>query len=276
VHDPPRHRIRGRPPPQRVHRELVGARRQHQVAESAAAQHRRVGDQADVRKDGPDRRHLRAGVPQRRAVGHVDGEDPGLTQRAAGRVHELRRGQVGRRAAAGEDVCDDHVVGTRRRSLQDGPGVADLNPDPPAPRWQPEPDQPPQGLVYLHRHLPRGWPGRGHVTGQRERSGAQVQHPQRLTRGRGQVDQVPEPPDVLEIEVAGIVQVDMRLRDAVDQQHPRRPPVGVAQELGAASVQALLLLHRPPSGHSCHYRRLRGRTGWRLEESGPGVQGCVR
>jgi hypothetical protein len=228
-----------------------------------------------VRKDRPDRRDLRAGVPQRRAVGHVDGQDPVLVQRAAGRGRELRRGQVGRRTTASEDVRDDHVEGTRRHPFQDGPGVADVHPDPPAPRRQLEPDQPPEGLVHLDGHLPGGRAGRRHVAGQRESPGAQVQHPQRLTRGRGQVDQVPQPPDVLEIEVAGIVQVDMRLRDAVDQQHPRRPPVGVAQELGPAGIQGLLLPHLSPSGHSCHYR-LPGRTGWRLEECGPGMQGCVR
>jgi len=38
---------------------------------------------------------------------------------------------------------------------------------------------------------------------------------------------VPQPPDVLELQVPGIVEIDMRLGDAIDQQHPRRPPVSI-------------------------------------------------
>jgi hypothetical protein len=216
----------------------VGACRQHQVAEPAAAQDRGVRDQAGTREDRQDRRDLRADVRERRAVSHVGGEDPVPAQRAPGRGRELRRGQMGRGATAGEDVRDDHVEGTRRHPLQDGPGVADVHPDPAAgdARRQPSPDEPPEGLVHLDGHLPGGRPGQRHVAGQREGSGAQVQHLQRLTRGRRQVDQVPEPPDVLEVEVAGVVKVDVRLRDAVDQQHPCRPPVGVAQELGPPGI----------------------------------------
>jgi hypothetical protein len=167
------------------------AGRQHQVAEPAAAQHPGVRDQAGVRKDRLDRRDLGAGVPQRRAVGHVDGQDPVLVQRAAGRGRELRRGQVGRRTTAGEDVRDDHVEATRCHPLEHGPGVADVQPEPPAARRQPEPDQPPQGLVHLDGDLRRRGARGRHVAGQREGPGAQVQHPQRLTRGCGQVDQVP-------------------------------------------------------------------------------------
>jgi hypothetical protein len=153
VDQPPRHRIRGRPPGQRIHRKLAGTRREHQVAEPAAAQHRRVRDQAGVREDRPDRGDLRAGVSQGRAVGHVDGEDPGLVQRPAGRARELSRGQVGRSTTAGEDVRDDHVEGARGHPFQDGPGVADAYPDPPTPGRQLDPYQPPEGLVYLDGHL---------------------------------------------------------------------------------------------------------------------------
>jgi hypothetical protein len=45
----------------------------------------------------------------------------------------------------------------------------------------------------------------------------------------------------------------MRLRDAVDQQHPRRSPVGVPQELGAALVHPAAVLRLPPARHSRHY-----------------------
>ena len=274
MHHPPRHRIRGRPPGQRGHVKLAVAARQHQVAEPAAAQHPGVRDQDGLRKDRLDRRDLGPGVPQRRAVGHVDGVDPAGVKRAAGRDRELRRGQVGRRATAGEDVRDDHVEAARRHPLEPGPGVADVQPDPPAAQRQPEPDQPPQGLIHLDGHLRRRRAGRRHVTGQRERPGAQVQHPQRLTRGRGQVDQVPQPPDVLEVEVAGVVQVDVRLRDAVDQQHPRRPPVGVAQELGPAGI--LLLPQLPGSGHDGHYPCRAGLPGSDRVAAGKNPVRCAR
>lgn len=80
-----------------------------------------------------------------------------------------------------------------------------------------------------------------------------MQHLQRLTGGRRQVDDVSEPPDVLEVEVNGVVQVDVRLRDAVDQQHPGRPPVGVAQQLSPPGIGGLLLGFVPLASHTCHY-----------------------
>jgi hypothetical protein len=62
VQHPPGHRVRGRQPDKRGHRERAGAGRQHEVAEPAAAQHGRVGDQARVAEDRLDRRDLRTGM----------------------------------------------------------------------------------------------------------------------------------------------------------------------------------------------------------------------
>jgi hypothetical protein len=232
VHHAPRHRIRGRPPGQRIGRQLTEARRQHQVAEPTAAQDRSVRDQAGLREDRPHRRDLRTGMRQRRAVGHVGGEDPAVAERTAGGARELHRGQVGGRAAASENIRDDHVEGPGRHPVKDGPGVPDLNPGPPAgspagPQRQPSLDEPPEGLVHLDGHLPGARPGRRHVADQRQGPGAQVQHVQRLTFRRRHVDEVPQSPDVLELQVPRIVEIDMRLRDAIDQQHPRRLPVSI-------------------------------------------------
>jgi GTPase len=257
----PRHRIPGRQPGERLYRERVGARRQHEVAEPAAAQHRRVGDQARVREGRQDRRDLRAGVRERRPVGHVAREDPGAAQRAPDGRRELRRGEVGRRAPSGEHVRDHHVEGARGQRLEHLPGVADANPDRPAPpERQPGPHQVHQRGVDLDRQLPRTRPGRRHVPGQRQRPRAEVQHVERLPGRRGRVDHVGQPPDVLEVEVPGVVQVDVRLRDAVDQQHPRRPPVRIAQELGVP-VDGVHGVDRGlgpslsgRSGHGCQYR----------------------
>ena len=76
VHDAPGHRVASRPPDERVHRERLRARRQHQVAEPPAPEHRRVRDQAGVREDRPCRRDLRPCVRQRRPVGHVGRDHP--------------------------------------------------------------------------------------------------------------------------------------------------------------------------------------------------------
>jgi hypothetical protein len=139
---------------------------------------------------------------------------------------------MGRGPPPGEHVRDDHVVRAGPQPLQNLPGVADPDPDPA--QREPEPDQLDQRGVDVHGQLRRARPGRRHVPGQGERPRAQVQHAQGLARRRHRVDDVPQPPHVLEVQVARVIQVDVRLRDAVHQQHPRRPPVGIAQQLGMA------------------------------------------
>jgi hypothetical protein len=152
-----RHRVRRRQPGKRVYRQLAAARRQHQVAEPAAAQHRGVRDQAGLRENRPRGRDLGSGVRQRHAVGHVGGEDPALPQRAAGGRHELHRSQVGGRAPARENVRDHHVETGRWHLLEHRPGVAGANPDPSAcpGAWQrqPEPQEFQQRGVQLDHHL---------------------------------------------------------------------------------------------------------------------------
>jgi hypothetical protein len=253
VHQPPGHRVAGRPPGQRLHRERLRARRQHEIAEPPAAQYRGIGDQAGVREDRPRGGDLRPGVCQRRAVGHV-GCDHALLCRAVhgtpGRGPELRRGEVGRGAPAREHVRDDHVERAWPDPLEFGPGVADTHPEPAVARRQPEPDQVHQRSVHLHRQLRRARPGGCHVAGQGERPGTQVQHAQRLPGRRGRVDHVPQPPDVLEVQVTGVLQVHVRLRHPVDQQHPRGAPVGVPEQLGPGGPEVRF----PPSRHTAHYR----------------------
>jgi hypothetical protein len=134
---------------------------------------------------------------------------------------------MGRGPPPVEDVRDHHVERVGPQPLEHRPGVPDPDSDPA--QRQPAPDQVHQRGIDLDGQLRRAWPGRRHVPGQGQRPGAQVQHPQRLSRRRRVVDHVAQPPDVLEIQVAGVVQVDVRLRDTVDQQHPRHPPVGIPQ-----------------------------------------------
>jgi hypothetical protein len=84
------HGIRGHQPGQRVPRERLRARDQHQVAEPPAAQHSRLGDEAHLREDRACRRDLRPDVRERRAVGHVDGEHARPAQHPPGGRRELR------------------------------------------------------------------------------------------------------------------------------------------------------------------------------------------
>jgi hypothetical protein len=166
-------------------------------------------------------------VGQRRPVGYVGGEHPAAAYDTPNGRHELDRGQMGRGPPPGEHVRDHHVERVGPQPLEHRPGVPDPDSDPA--QRQPAPDQVHQRGIDLDGQLRRAWPGRRHVPGQGQRPGAQVQHPQRLSRRRRVVDHVAQPPDILEIQVAGVVQVDVRLRDTVDQQHPRRPPVGIPQ-----------------------------------------------
>ena len=62
-----------------------------------------------------------------------------------------------------------------------------------------------------------------------------MQHAERLAGRSGQVDQVPQPPHVLELQMQRIIKIDMGLRDAARQQHPRARPVEVADELDRAT-----------------------------------------
>jgi hypothetical protein len=96
---------------------------------------------------------------------------------------------------------------------------------------QPPPDKFRQRGVRLDRQLAGAGPGRRHVPGQRQPAAAQVQHPKRLPGGPGQVDQVPDPPHVLELQVQRIIKVNVGLRDAIHQQRPGPRPVRVTGKL---------------------------------------------
>ena len=167
---------------------------------------------------------------------------------------------MGGRLAAREHVGDHHVERAGPQPLEHLPGIPDPDPDP-AYR-QPAPDQVDQRGVGIDGQLGRARPGGRDVPGQREGPRAQVQHAQPLPGRRGRVDYVPQPPDVLEVQVARVVQVDVRLRDAVDQQHPRGRPVGVPQQLGAAlgAYAAIDRVLPRPLSHDNQYRRYDART----------------
>jgi hypothetical protein len=164
---------------------------------------------------------------------------------------------VGGRLAACEHVGDHHVERAGPQPLEHLPRIPDPDPDPDPAHRQPAPDQVDQRGVGVDGQLGRARPGGRDVPGQRQGPGAQVQHAQLLPGRCCRVDDMPQPPDVLEVQVARVVQVDVRLRDAVDQQYPRGRPVGVPQQLGATlgTCAAIDRVLRRPLSHDNQYRR---------------------
>ena len=161
------------------------------------------------------------------------------------------------RAAAGEQIGDYQVEGPGCGLLENGAGIPHPDPDPGRPcparpaswlvQWQPPPDDVDERGVAVHRELPGPRPGRRHVPRQGEAAAAEMQNPERLPGGRHEVDQVPEPPHVLELEIARVVEVDMGLREAVHQQRPGRAAVRIAHELDHARARLVRHIDYRPS-----------------------------
>jgi len=217
-------RVTCRPPGQPGNRKSVPGGGQHQVAEPAAAQHRSISDQAGVGENGAHCRNPGAGVRQRRAIADVRGVDTSWSQHPGHRDGELSRRQVGRGPASGEKVRDHHIKGPGRNLLKGSAGITDPEAYPARPasarpasasvasaliQRQPPPDKLRQRGIRLHRQLAGSGPGCRHVAGQGQAAAAQVQYPQRLPGWRGQVDQMPDPPHVLELQVLRIIKVNM-------------------------------------------------------------------
>ncbi len=235
VHDPAWKRIGGGEPNQPGDRKLPTRTRDDQVAEPAAPEHARIGEHAHVREHRTDGRHPGLGVRERRPVADVDREQAAGRQRSRGRSRELNRGQVGGGAAANKNVGHREVKGSRAELLEYGPGVGHADPDPGGraalasrlSERQPFSDGGDQLLVVVHGQLRRSRPRRRNIPSQRQPPAAQVQHPDRLAGGSREVDQVAEPADILELQVAGVVQVNVGLRKAAGHQRPGSRPVRV-------------------------------------------------
>ena len=84
-----------------------------------------------------------------------------------------------------------------------------------------------------------------------------MQHAQRRPARCGQVDDVPEPAHVLELQVPRIIEINVGLQDAADQQHPGAGPVQVAEQLDPAVRTGLAEAGRRPGG--CGLARAPGR-----------------
>lgn len=107
-------------------------------------------------------------------------------------------------------------------------------------------DQSPVGLGHV---LAGAGAGRRDVAGQCERAAAEVHGVQRCAGLAREVHDMGEPLHVLEFEVLRIVEVDVRLRGAVDREQPRPVPVHIGQQPGGAEVggadDGYRLVHAP-------------------------------
>lgn len=157
-------------------------------------------------------------------------------QRAGGGTGALDGGQRGRDTRTAEDVGDDHVPGGRSRALQGRAGVTGADVDSAVGRQgQVLGDQGEQGRVGVHGALPGTGAGGGGVPGQRQRTSAQVQHIQRSRRGDG-VQEMGDAAGVLELQVGGVVQIEVGLGGAVHGQQPGGVAVQVGQQARGAVV----------------------------------------
>ncbi len=161
----------------------------------------------------------------------------------AGPQHALRgarvrdRGEVRGDARAAEDVGDQDVGAVVGRRLQPLPGVRAVHGDAASRRQrQLLGDQFEQSVVRLHDVLAGAGAGGGEVAGQRQGAAAEVDDVERIARCGHGVQDVGEPLGVLELQVRGRVQIDVRLRRSVDGEQPGPRPVDVGHELGGAVV----------------------------------------
>src|SRR5690606_8810282 len=154
---------------------------------------------------------------ERRPVGEVRHIDPALPQDAGDLVGVGGRGEMGGHAGAAEDVGDDHVRRVGRGRLHPGAGVRGVQGDVAVGgQRQVCGDEVQQGAVGLDHLLPGAGPGDGQVAGQGEGAAAQVHRVQWASGPVEGVQDVAEPPGVLELQVAGVVEVDVGLRGPVD------------------------------------------------------------
>ena len=219
--------VAGRPPGQLRHRRpcrpATSTRLPYRRPRSTAASPIRHGPGSTERTVATCPRACRSGGPSARFARY----------QPAGREHPghlggvLHGGQVGRGAGTGEDVGDHHVVrgvagGRPARPARPRPGpaagsrparAAPGGPAPPARR-------PPRTPAAWTR---AGWPDtyRGRVSAPPPRCSTRSGAPD----GRDQVQCGGQPPDVLELQMGRVGQVDVRLRRAVQQQRPRAGPV---------------------------------------------------
>ena len=171
-----------------------------------------------------ERRRLRAGEGEACAVGDVDSDDAARGETRHHQAVELGTGHVRGRARTREDVDDhevDDAVEPARQLRQHLAGIAVTDAQlRAAGERQVLAHEVDEIGLELDDLLARPGSRGDDVAGQGERTAAEVHGRDRLALGAHEVDGVPDAPHVLESEPLGPLELDVRLRCAVDEEGP--------------------------------------------------------
>src|SRR5690606_1805545 len=126
---------------------------------------------------------------------------------------------------ARKDVDDEHIdlaAQAGREPPEHRPRIAVAHPDRGCPvPWQLLADKVDVPVLDLDHLLPGAGPRRGDMTGEGERARAEMHRGGRRIGRPDGVDDVPHPPDVLKERLARVVEEDVRLWCAVDDEFGR-------------------------------------------------------
>ena len=253
-----------------VERQRVGTRRHDDVAEPAALEHSRLGENRDIGEDVLQRGGLAAGEGEAGAVGDVDGDDAPGGQEGAQLLVELDTRDVGGNARTAEHVDHDDVD----RAAQSGRQPRERRSS--IPVAQPDARLPGKGQVLAHEAhellvelddlLARTGARGVDVAGQGERTRPEMHGGERLAGVSPLVDDVADALHVLEEQAARVVEVDVRLRRAV---HDELVAAGVpAVQLDAREKAARQAHLDCPRIARAHHARKRGTSPFRSPSEG--------
>ena len=156
-----------------------------------------------------------------RGVAAVDDVDAARCEHASYVGGELRRRQWCRSCAAGEDISNHDVPGGLGESFGDGAGFSDADAQKRRTREvEPIAYEFRQSTVDFDHHLTRVGVRGGEVSGHGAGATAEMKHPQALGLVTFGIDQMRDPPHVLEIEHRGIRDVHVGTGHSVDLDDP--------------------------------------------------------
>ena len=173
-------------------------------------------------------RRLRPDEPERRVVDEVHHVHPARAQDPLDLVEEFGRREMPRHGEAAERIADDEVDAVVRHGLDRPPRIADDDPDRVA--WG-EAELLASDLeharIELEHGLARTRPRRLEVAREREPAATDMEDVGRAIEPvQIRSDRVGEPPLVSELEVGRIGQVDIRMRQPVEDEDPAVRVVG--------------------------------------------------
>ncbi len=224
-----------------------------------------------MRQHELERRRLTSSEGETRAVGDVDGDDAAGREKAGEFAVELDARDVSRNARTGEHIDDDHVDRTVQGGGQPSEQRASIpvsNPDARLPGQREVLAHEGDEVVVEFQHLlarPRS--GRMDVAGQSERTTPEVQRCQGLTGVAPLVDDMADALHVLEEQAGRVVEVDVRLRGAVDNE-------GVAAVSPAIGLDDRHHAVREPHLHRTRHARQRATSVAAQSDAAPSRATC--